>query len=106
MRAILEGVAFSLKDSFTLFAGMRVPVRNVRLGGGGARSALWQQIQANVYGREVETWKLKKESGGSERRSSRGLAPGCGRGVDDACDQAVHSLKDVSRGSAIGLLLN
>jgi xylulokinase len=55
IRAILEGVAFSLKDSFTIFAEMNVPVTRVRLGGGGARSRLWRQIQADVYGREVET---------------------------------------------------
>lgn len=55
IRAILEGVAFSLKDTFTIFAEMDVPVTRVRLGGGGARSRLWRQIQADVYGREVET---------------------------------------------------
>lgn len=52
--AILEGVAFSLKDSFTIFDEVRVPVERIRLGGG-VRSALWRQIQADVYGREVET---------------------------------------------------
>jgi xylulokinase len=54
IRAILEGVAFSLKDTFTLFDEMHLPVTGVRLGGGGARSRLWRQIQADVYGREVE----------------------------------------------------
>jgi xylulokinase len=54
IRAILEGVAFSLRDTFTIFAEMNVPVRSIRLGGGGARSALWRQIQADVYGHEVE----------------------------------------------------
>jgi xylulokinase len=54
IRAILEGVAFSLKDSFTLFEEMQAPVTRIRLGGGGARSPLWRQIQADVYGREVE----------------------------------------------------
>ena len=53
-RAVLEGVAFSLKDTFSLFAEMQVPVRNIRLGGGGARSQLWRQIQADVYEHEVE----------------------------------------------------
>jgi xylulokinase len=55
VRAILEGVAFSLKDTFTLLDEMRLPVSGVRVGGGGARSRLWRQIQADVYGREVET---------------------------------------------------
>lgn len=54
IRAILEGVAFSLKDTFTIFDEIGVPVASVRLGGGGARSPLWRQIQADVYGREVE----------------------------------------------------
>jgi xylulokinase len=48
VRAILEGVAFSLRDTFTLFQEMNVPVNSIRLGGGGARSPLWRQIQADV----------------------------------------------------------
>jgi len=54
IRAILEGVAFSLRDSFTLFREMNVPVASIRLGGGGARSPLWRQIQADVYAHVVE----------------------------------------------------
>jgi len=54
IRAIMEGVAFSLKDTFTIFDEMNVPVNRIRLGGGGARSPLWQQIQADIYGHEVE----------------------------------------------------
>lgn len=55
VRAILEGVAFSLRDTFTIFDQIDVPVKSIRLGGGGARSALWRQIQADVYGHAVET---------------------------------------------------
>lgn len=54
IRAILEGVAFSLQDTFTIFNEMRVPVTSIRLGGGGARSPIWRRIQADIYGREVE----------------------------------------------------
>jgi len=54
VRAVLEGVAFSLRDTFTIFEEMNLPIRSVRLGGGGARSSLWRQIQADIYGREVE----------------------------------------------------
>src|SRR5690349_5761963 len=54
VRAILEGVAFSLQDTFTIFNEMRVPVTSIRLGGGGARSPIWRRIQADIYGREVE----------------------------------------------------
>jgi xylulokinase len=54
VRAILEGVAFSLKDSFSIFDELGLPIERIRLGGGGARSPLWRQIQADVYGHEVE----------------------------------------------------
>ena len=55
IRAILEGVAFSLQDTFTIFKEIKVPVKTIRLGGGGARSRLWRQIQADIYGGAVET---------------------------------------------------
>src|SRR5437763_17169127 len=54
VRAILEGVAFSLRDTLTIFDEMSVPVETIRLGGGGARYRLWRQIQADVYGRAAE----------------------------------------------------
>jgi len=55
VRAVLEGVAFSLRDTFTIFSELGVPVERVVVGGGGARSALWREIQASVYGRAVDT---------------------------------------------------
>lgn len=55
VRAMLEGVAFSLRDTFEIFSEIDVQVKEIRLGGGGARSSLWQQIQADVYGQSVNT---------------------------------------------------
>ncbi len=63
VRAVLEGVAFSLKDTFTLFAELEIPVEKIRLGGGGARGPLWRQIQADVYNHPVEL--LEAEEGGA-----------------------------------------
>lgn len=89
IRAILEGVAFSLKDSFTIFDEMHLPVERVRLGGGGARSALWRQIQAEIYGRAVEL--LETEEGAA---FGAALLAGVGAGhwgrVEEACEQAVQ----------------
>jgi xylulokinase len=62
-RAVLEGVAYSLRDTFTLFAELGIPVKGVRLGGGGARGPLWREIQANVYGYPCE--RLTAEEGGA-----------------------------------------
>jgi len=61
IRAILEGVAMSLQDTFTLFHDLNIPVTKIRLGGGGAHSPLWSQIQADVYNHVVEL--LEAEEG-------------------------------------------
>ncbi len=55
-RAVLEGVAFGLRDSFELMksAGLAA-VRQVRVTGGGARSPLWRQILADVLDAELVT---------------------------------------------------
>lgn len=92
VRAILEGVAFSLKDTFTIFSEMKVPVKNIRLGGGGARSALWRQIQADVYGQEVEI--LEAEEGAAYGAAIlAGVGAGIWPSVDEACT-AVLKVKD------------
>jgi xylulokinase len=94
IRAILEGVAFSLRDTFALFGVLGVPVHSVRLGGGGARSPLWQQIQADVYGMSVDL--IAADEGGAY---GAGLLAGVGVGVwpsvDEACKVAVHVAKRV-----------
>jgi len=88
IRAVMEGVAFSLKDTFTIFDEMKIPVTSIRLGGGGARSPLWRQIQADVYGREVEI--VAAEEGAAYGAA---ILAGCGAGawasVDEACDKVV-----------------
>jgi xylulokinase len=55
-RAVLEGVAFGLKDSFTLIqnAGMGT-IQQVRASGGGTKGALWRQIFASVLDAELVT---------------------------------------------------
>lgn len=55
-RAVLEGVAYGIKDSFTLIqnAGLG-DIRQVRISGGGAKSPLWRQIMADVLGSELVT---------------------------------------------------
>jgi xylulokinase len=89
VRAILEGVAFSLKDTFTIFDEMNVPVKSVRLGGGGARSPLWRQIQADVYGREVEI--VEAEEGAAHGAAIlAGVGAQFWPSVDAACDSVVR----------------
>jgi xylulokinase len=52
-RAVMEGVVFSLLDSMEIMRGLDVPIQDVRATGGGARSALWRSLQADVYGEPI-----------------------------------------------------
>lgn len=88
IRAILEGVAFSLRDSLTIFDEMRVPVDTIRLGGGGARSPLWRQIQADTYGRSVDV--LAADEGAAYGAALlAGVGAGVWSSVEAACDEVV-----------------
>src|SRR3954464_15552877 len=49
VRSVLEGVSFSQKDCLDIIETMGVPVRSARLSGGGARSAFWRQMLADVF---------------------------------------------------------
>ena len=88
IRAVLEGVAYSLKDTFTLFAELGIPVKGVRLGGGGARGPLWRAIQANIYGYACE--RLTAEEGGA---FGAALMAGVGAGewpdLEAACSAGI-----------------
>lgn len=55
VRAIMEGVVYALRDSLEIIENLGVPVRQIRASGGGSRSPLWRQIQADVFGRKVVT---------------------------------------------------
>jgi xylulokinase len=95
IRAIMEGVAFSLRDTFTIFEEMQIPVTSIRLGGGGARSPLWRQIQADVYGREAEI--LAAEEGGAYGAAIlAGTGAGAWASVEQACDAIVRVAKKVT----------
>lgn len=94
IRAIMEGVAFSLRDSFAIFAEMSVPVTSIRLGGGGARSPLWRQIQADVYGHAVEV--LEAEEGAAYGAALlAGVGAGVWSSVDEACQRSVRVAKRI-----------
>ena len=105
IRAILEGVAFSLRDTLTIFAEMEVPVDNIRLGGGGSRGALWRQIQADTYGREVEI--LAADEGAAYGAALlAGVGAGAWSTVDEACAQSVRVAARVTPDQSVSTLMN
>ena len=54
-RAVMEGATYAMRDSLEIAKGMDIPVKEVRLSGGGARSEFWRQMQADIYGQQVVT---------------------------------------------------
>lgn len=105
IRAVMEGVAFSLKDTFQILATMGIPIECVRLGGGGARSALWRRIQAEAYGREVEI--LSAEEGAAYGAAIlAGVGAGLWPSVDAACESVVHVSERVTPDPAHVAVMN
>jgi xylulokinase len=105
LRALLEGVAFSLRDTFTIFAEMGVPVKSIRLGGGGARSRLWRQIQADIYGKEVEV--VEAEEGAAYGAAIlAGVGARMWNTVDEACTAVVKVATRIKPADAAAAILN
>ncbi len=55
IRSVIEGATYAMRDSLEIIKGMKIPVKQIRLSGGGARSQFWRQIQADIYGNSVVT---------------------------------------------------
>jgi xylulokinase len=105
IRAILEGVAFSLRDTFTILREMSVPVESIRLGGGGARSDLWRQIQADVYGHAVEI--VEAEEGAAYGAAIlAGVGAENWKSVDEACDAVVRTARKIRPNATNAALLD
>jgi xylulokinase len=55
VRAAIEGITFGMREQVAIFRAMGIPLREIRASGGGARSAFWRQLQADMYGAPVVT---------------------------------------------------
>ena len=60
-QAVLEGVAFAIRDSYEIAGSLGVEITKAKICGGGAKSALWKRIIANVLGIEIQV--MKNEEG-------------------------------------------
>ena len=112
-RAVLEGVTFGLRDSLELVGALGMAVSRVRVSGGGARSAMWRQLMADVLGVEIATvnvtegaafgaallagvgvgvWPGVVDAARSVVRETGLLHPGPDRAVYDECYQRYRAL--------------
>jgi xylulokinase len=89
IRALIEGVAYSQKDGLDLVAALGVNVRSIRASGGGARSRLWRQILADVFGSQVVT--MASQEGSALGAAMLGMvATGEYSSVEEACCAIVQ----------------
>ncbi|MDH3255097.1 MAG: xylulokinase [Acidobacteriota bacterium] len=98
-RAVLEGVAFGLKDNLALMAAVGLEdVGQVRISGGGARSPVWRQILADVLG--VELVSVETSEGAALGAALlAGVGSGVWESVEKACGAAVQ-LGDITKPDA------
>jgi xylulokinase len=95
VRAILEGVTFALRDSLEIIEQLGVPVRQIRASGGGSRSPLWRQIQANVFGHKVA--RLHAEEGPAFGVALlAAVGAGAYRNIEEACDATIRVVGETS----------
>jgi len=87
IRAVMEGVSYSLLDCLEIIREMNIPVSEVRASGGGGRSPLWRQIQADMFHTEIHTIN-------STEGPALGVAilAGVGTGVYDSVVQACQEV--------------
>jgi xylulokinase len=94
-RAVMEGVAFAMKDCLGLFSDLGVKPNRIVLSGGGARSPLWRQIQADVYGREVMTVNTHEEAAAGCAILA-GVGVGLFPSLREACAELVRTESSTS----------
>lgn len=91
-RSVLEGVTFALKDSLELIKDKGVKVKEIRAIGGGAKSSVWQQILADILGKEINL--LNVEEGPA---FGAALIAGVGVGVYGSFTEAVSGIVKVQK---------
>lgn len=90
VRSVLEGVTFGLRDSLELIKGQGVAIDEIRAIGGGAKSPIWQQILADIFGQPINL--LNVEEGPA---FGAALIAGVGVGEYDSFEEAEEGIIEV-----------
>lgn len=89
LRAVMEGVVYSQRDSLEVLREMGVDPEQMLACGGGGTSPLWRQMLADVYNRPVQTVK-SKEGPALGAAILAGVGAGLYPSVQEACDQLIQ----------------
>lgn len=60
-QAVLEGVAFGLRDSLEVARSLGIKIERTKICGGGAKSPLWKKMIANIMNLKVDVVEMKKD---------------------------------------------
>ena len=90
VQAVLEGVAFAIRDSLEVARSLGLDIRSSRICGGGAKSPLWRKMMANVLGITLE---IPKAEEGPGYGGAMLAMVGCGEFESvDACAESLLSV--------------
>ncbi|QNM06773.1 xylulokinase [Qiania dongpingensis] len=92
LRAVMEGVSYSMKDCNDILQEMGVTVDDMMACGGGGRSAVWRQMLADMYGCTVKTV-AAKEGPALGVAILAGVGAGIYESVEAACEKMIHTDK-------------
>ncbi|HIW73048.1 MAG TPA: xylulokinase [Firmicutes bacterium] len=90
LRAVMEGVAYSLNDCLSVFREMGVAIRDMMACGGGGSSSLWRQMLADLYACEVKTL-ASREGPALGAALLAGVGAGVYASVPEACDAVIRT---------------
>ena len=94
IRSVVEGVCYSQRDGLDVIEGMGVPIESVRLSGGGARSAFWRQMMADVLAKPIAT--LETQEGSAYGAAILALVgTGAYGTVEEACRTVIRETSRV-----------
>lgn len=94
-RAVLEGVAYGMRDSCDIIRGMGVPVTDVRCSGGGARSPFWREIMADVCNAPMALINVD-EGPAYGAAILAGVGAGMYHNVEQACAELIHETSRIT----------
>jgi len=87
----MEGVTYGMRDSLEIIKNLGLDVGQITATGGGARSPLWRQMQADIYGAEVVTINIAEGPA-----FGAAILAGVGAGVYNSIEEATGEIVKVT----------
>lgn len=95
VRAVLEGITFAMRDGLEIIRNLGIEVNEVRATGGGAKSAFWRQLQADIYGCEIAI--INADQGPAFGAAiMAGVGAGVYPSIPEACDSIIKVVERVA----------